>query len=395
LTAQATIKGFVGGQGAGKSYIGSYDLLRRLRPGRLYMVLAPTYPMMRDATFRTFRSLAERLGKLRDWHKVEFIVEIATDYGGSAEVLFRSADDPDRLRGPTLSGLWMDEASLCVEEAFLISLARLREAGEMGWLTATFTPKGKTHWTYNTFAKGVDGSFLVRARTADNPFLHPQFITMIHARYSGLRAMQELEGEFLDIEGAEFDPHWFGPSIWFEDWPGDICLRWMALDPSKGKNAKYGDYSAFVMLAIDSVGHCWVDCDMDRRPTPRMVEDGLELARKFGRLDGFAIEANQFQELLVADFDRATENTGGVPFPIYPINNQVNKEVRIRRLGSYLSRGLIRFKGGSPGAELLVQQLREFPESDHDDGPDALEMAIRMAAEVQGVDHESRLEYAR
>src|SRR5262249_60828333 len=84
LTAQATIKGFVGGQGAGKSYIGSYDLLRRLRPGRLYMVLAPTYPMMRDATFRTFRSLAERLGKLRDWRKVEFIVEVATDYGGSA-----------------------------------------------------------------------------------------------------------------------------------------------------------------------------------------------------------------------------------------------------------------------------------------------------------------------
>jgi predicted phage terminase large subunit-like protein len=109
---------------------------------------------------------------------------------------------------------------------------------------------------------------------------------------------------------------------------------------------------------------------------------------------GFAVEANQFQELLVADFDRATENRGGVPFPIYPVNNMVNKEVRIRRLGSYLSRGLIRFKGSSPGAELLVQQLREFPEGDHDDGPDALEMAIRLAAETQGIDHESRLEYA-
>jgi hypothetical protein len=31
---------------------------------------------------------------------------------------------------------------------------------------------------------------------------------------------------------------------------------------------------------------------------------------------------------------------------------------------------------------LLVEQLQEFPIGDHDDGPDALEMAIRLAAEV-------------
>jgi len=30
----------------------------------------------------------------------------------------------------------------------------------------------------------------------------------------------------------------------------------------------------------------------------------------------------------------------------------------------------------------LVEQLEEFPIGDHDDGPDALEMAVRLAAEV-------------
>jgi hypothetical protein len=30
----------------------------------------------------------------------------------------------------------------------------------------------------------------------------------------------------------------------------------------------------------------------------------------------------------------------------------------------------------------LVQQLQEFPVAEHDDGPDALEMAVRLAEEL-------------
>jgi hypothetical protein len=39
----------------------------------------------------------------------------------------------------------------------------------------------------------------------------------------------------------------------------------------------------------------------------------------------------------------------------------------------------MRFKSNSPATRLLVEQLREFPLGAHDDGPDALEMAIRLA----------------
>jgi phage terminase large subunit-like protein len=42
----------------------------------------------------------------------------------------------------------------------------------------------------------------------------------------------------------------------------------------------------------------------------------------------------------------------------------------------------LRFKANSPGARLLVRQLRDFPNADHDDGPDALEMAVRLAREL-------------
>jgi hypothetical protein len=42
----------------------------------------------------------------------------------------------------------------------------------------------------------------------------------------------------------------------------------------------------------------------------------------------------------------------------------------------------LRFKTRSPGTNLLIQQMRDFPVADHDDGPDALEMALRLMIEL-------------
>jgi len=71
-----------------------------------------------------------------------------------------------------------------------------------------------------------------------------------------------------------------------------------------------------------------------------------------------------------------------VHLPIYGLNNQTNKQVRIRRLGTYLAQRKLRFKSHSPGTALLVEQLRDFPVGDHDDGPDALEMALRLLIDL-------------
>jgi hypothetical protein len=40
-----------------------------------------------------------------------------------------------------------------------------------------------------------------------------------------------------------------------------------------------------------------------------------------------------------------------------------------------------RFKAGSKRAKLLVEQLRDFPCGEFDDGPDSLEIAFRLACE--------------
>ena len=124
-----------------------------------------------------------------------------------------------------------------------------------------------------------------------------------------------------------------------------------------------------------------------------LVAKGIELYRKY-RPTIFGVESNQFQELLCDEFDRQflasarTKERGGVSPPVvsvYPIKNTLNKGIRIRRLDSYLASRRLRFNSLSPSCRLLVEQLRSFPVGSHDDGPDALEMAVRMI-EIYGTD---------
>lgn len=56
--------------------------------------------------------------------------------------------------------------------------------------------------------------------------------------------------------------------------------------------------------------------------------------------------------------------------------------MRIRRLGLLLASRRIRMKADSPPTRVLVQHLQQFPIAEHDDGPDALEMAVRLAQEL-------------
>jgi phage terminase large subunit-like protein len=57
------------------------------------------------------------------------------------------------------------------------------------------------------------------------------------------------------------------------------------------------------------------------------------------------------------------------------------KLVRIRCLEPLLRQGRIKMLR-TPGTSLLLEQMRAFPIHVNDDGPDALEMAIRLCEEL-------------
>lgn len=192
---------------------------------------------------------------------------------------------------------------------------------------------------------------------------------------------REKQNSPINPELCEWPESYFNESIWFDDWPDNLAVKTIALDPSKGVDSRRGDYSALVMLGVDRRGTMYVEADLARRPTTQIVADGVELYRQF-RPDVFGVESNQFQDLLGGQFEAEFRRQGILAARPWPIENRVNKLVRIRRLGPYLAARRMRFKTDSPGTRMLVEQLMEFPVGDHDDGPDATEMAVRMAAEL-------------
>ena len=206
--------------------------------------------------------------------------------------------------------------------------------------------------------------------------------TLMAMRLEGGRTAFEREKQNVPLNPAlcEWPPAYFSDAIWFDTWPADLQVRVIALDPSKGLDARRGDYSAFILLAIDAASRLFVEADLGRRPTPQIVADGVELCRRF-RPDVLGIEANQFQELLGDQFAAELARQGLVHLAPVGIDNRVNKQTRIRRIGPLLAKSRLRFRSNSPGTRLLVQQLQEFPVADHDDGPDALEMAVRLAGD--------------
>lgn len=182
-------------------------------------------------------------------------------------------------------------------------------------------------------------------------------------------------------EGAqEFPPEWFGPDVWFDQWPGDWIVKVIALDPSKGKEHKTGDYGAFVEAIVSRDGRMYVDAQIGRWNTDTLAEMAVDACRRFNP-DAFGCETLQFQELLADNVDRIAKQRS-MTIRTTPLADVTKKYIRIRRLTPYLAKREIRFKANSPGTKLLVEQLQDFPNGAHDDGPDALEMAVRLAHQV-------------
>jgi len=192
---------------------------------------------------------------------------------------------------------------------------------------------------------------------------------------------REKQSSPIDPERCEWPEDYFAEHIWFHQWPENLQLKTIALDPSKGSDSRHGDYSALVVLGVDWQGLLYVEADLARRPTTQMVADGVTLCQRH-RVDAFGVEANQFQELLAGELQMEFQRRTVRCAPPCAIHNHVNKQVRIRRLGPYLSQHRIRFLARSQSTQLLVDQLRDFPLGDHDDGPDALEMALRLTEQL-------------
>jgi hypothetical protein len=182
------------------------------------------------------------------------------------------------------------------------------------------------------------------------------------------------------VGSTEWPTEYFDdPKLWFFEWP-ELSHKVLILDPSKGAGDKVGDYQAHVFGGVGlHDGLIYLDAHLVREDAGAMVGHALDLCRDF-RPDVWSFEDNGTLGLLQTEAERqlAERAAAGHPLlcPLEAYTSMDAKASRIRYLGVYLSAGMLRIRN-TPGGRLLVQQTREWPNSDHDDGPDAAGSAVR------------------
>ncbi len=186
---------------------------------------------------------------------------------------------------------------------------------------------------------------------------------------------------------SEFDEAWFAPEgVWYQIMTTKPHVSVGFCDPSKGKEAKKNDYTAIIDLHYVPEDNCaYVEADLRKRPIAVLIEDMIN-RMKMTKYLAFGVEANGFQSLLAEEMWVACANSG-VLAPIQPIENYgVSKTARINRLSVWFKRGFLKFRSGCSHTKLLMEQILDHPHADHDDGPDALEGAIRVLMNYVNLD---------
>lgn len=215
------------------------------------------------------------------------------------------------------------------------------------------------------------------------PERFPLYDLMVKRASEGEGAFNtEQQNNPSDPSKCEWPPEIFDrPDIWFDQWPDGLAVKVVGLDPSKGADSKRGDASAIIMYGRTHDQREYADADIEVRPVDRICADCAKWVKRFNP-DAFVLEGNSWQDLLAAPMREAFAEAGVEHVVIHSVINTAKKIVRIRRLTKSLVQRRLRFKSRSPGAALLVQQLRDFPHSAHDDGPDGLELARGKAIEL-------------
>lgn len=177
------------------------------------------------------------------------------------------------------------------------------------------------------------------------------------------------------------EAHKYKPS----DLDGKELVIAAALDPAVGKSSS-GDFAAIATVGRAKDGALYVlDCNMHRH-TPQaqvgmLINTFLRWHNwrntdkvKLTQFRVLAIEENGFQ-VVIKDILDERSKAEKLYIPTKGVKNHTDKVARIDTLSPLIESGVLRF--AERGQEELINQLIEFPKGANDDGPDALEMAVK------------------
>ena len=173
------------------------------QPGEYWWV-APIYSQSKMA-FRTILSAAKKGGAEGAFKSVSHS-ELRIDYLNGSAMTFKSADNPDNLRGEGLRRVVVDEAARVKREVWE-EVLRPAVSDTHGRVLFISTPKGK-NWFYELWTRGQDAlqpEFKSwRFPTADNPKVSAEDILQARQSLPVDVFSQEYLAEFLENSAGVF-----------------------------------------------------------------------------------------------------------------------------------------------------------------------------------------------
>ena len=161
-----------------------------------------------------------------------------------SQILFKSAEQGENLRGYTVSGIMCVDEAGCIPDAVFFSVLPWTDANKANILIVS-TPRARSGWFYEWYTRGLEGDEgIVSVDWNDydlSMFLSPERLEQYRKIYPKNQFLTEYLGEFADGDGMVFDG--------IRNALGDPSSTWrnlyFGIDWGSGKGEDYTAVTAF------------------------------------------------------------------------------------------------------------------------------------------------------
>lgn len=307
------------------------------------------------------------------------------EFENGSFLVYKSADNPQKLRGAGVDIMWMDEAAVNRDdEAYEVASPSLTQT--LGIFLATTTPQGK-NWLYDRFwsEKSKASPYVGRVEywSIDSPYYdadewmrvrdetHPMIFAQEYMASFDAMAGKELSGEWLNYYDENELAQIRNPD---GSWAVNVYI---AVDPAASL-ADTADKFAIAAVGVkkDRSQAYLLDLWSGRLPFPEQIDKINQFYHKHSA-QYISIEKNAYQAVLAQQVMRLE----GLP-PVAAVFTRGKKSERILAMAPFFRTGRIRIRKDQTD---FISEWVDYDsklKNPKDDCLDAVEMALRAAGVV-------------
>ena len=200
--SKSTVNVLYGGAGSGKSYtMAQFLIFYKLAEGnKRILITRKTNPALKISAYQLIISLLREYNIPFALNKADQTVKV-----GSSEILFKSMDDPEKIKSAEFNYIWMEEATeFTLDDYRQLRLRLRRQTDKKNQIFLTFNPISKNNWVYKEFfeTKHKDVAIL-KTTYKDNGFLDKEYVQTLENLINEDEAYYRVYalGEFVSLKG--------------------------------------------------------------------------------------------------------------------------------------------------------------------------------------------------